>query len=86
MGQEGKEMTIQEVQDKLKALDAREDIELTTWECGFIESLLNQHGMSSAQFLKAIEILERYEVEGDGGQEVIVKGPEDIMKHLRKRT
>lgn len=88
-------MTDQEIREALKALDRRDDVELSSWECDFIETVL--HGpqawiygpnttfrLSSKQRKKALEIIERYEVDDhDGGQETITKIPEDMKKYFR---
>ena len=76
-------MSDQEIIAALKALDQRDDIELTSWECGFMESMFRIGRLSPKQREVAIGILEEHEHRGGGDQETIVRGPSEVMRHLR---
>lgn len=90
------ELTDDEIRDRLRELDERDDVQLTEWECGFIEGLLfvrfpgesrapNECPLSDRQRVKALEIIEHYESKGDGGgQQAIVRGPPEVLRHLRR--
>jgi len=89
-------MTDPEIREALSALDQREDVELTSWECAFVEDILWRHRstpqaepptwpLSARQREKAIEILDRYEVQKAGEQETVRKLPIGAEKYFRRQ-
>lgn len=78
-------MTDAEIRDRLKALDARDDVDLSSWECRFIEDVtytFPNRPLSSAQEAKALEILEDHEM--DSRSETITKLPPGAERYFRK--
>jgi len=85
-----------EIRASLKALDCRDDVDLSSWESEFIDNLLyvreldgnvdpNRKTLSEKQRGKALEILEKHEPQtSEGGQETITHAPPEVRKYLKK--
>jgi len=55
-------MTDEEIREELKAIDHNEDIEVDSWEAGFIENVVYKYKgpLSETQRKKALEIIDKY--------------------------
>lgn len=55
-------MSDEELRDELKALDQNEDIDMDSWEAGFIENVVYKYKgpLSEPQRAKAEQIIEKY--------------------------
>jgi hypothetical protein len=89
-------VTDAEIREALRALDQREDVELTSWECAFVEDILWRHRstpsaepptwpLSARQREKAIEILDRYEFQKTGEQETVRRIPPGAARYFRSQ-
>lgn len=55
-------MTDEELREELKAIDKNEDIDVDSWEAGFIENVVYKYKgpLTEAQRTKAEQIVEKY--------------------------
>ena len=85
-------MTDAEIRERLRAIDKSEVVDVDSWEAEFIMNVLYENAgmsdcswpLSGKQRAKAIEIIERYEVQRQGEQETIVKLPPGKEKYFRR--